>query len=101
MSYNEASFTGLEHFLRVEVVRVLLGVEGFGFLAEVHAFLELMLHDIHLGDYSLDSHKLIGQLAAESARSHEVGAQIALEADSIVFDFALVARFGFSEDTSF
>jgi hypothetical protein len=40
----------------------------------VHALLQLMLHDVHLGDDALDAHKLVGQLAAQTPGSNKIGA---------------------------
>ena len=89
MSFYESGFVGFKIFLGIHVVRVLFHFEGFGFLAEVYTFLEVVFDNVHLGDDSLDADKLVGHFAAQSAGSDEVGSKIAFETDLVVVDFAV------------
>ena len=101
VGFYEAGFIGFEILLWVHVVRVLLDLVGLGLLAEVDTLLQVVLHDVHLGDDALDAHQLVGHLAAQSSRGHEVGSEVPLEIDSVVFDLAIELGSLVSEESPF
>ena len=101
MSFDEAGFAGFELLLRVEVIRVLLDFIRLCLIAEMNAFLQLMLHDVHLGNNTLNADKFVGQFASQPSRSHEIGTEIAFETDAVVLQLALEARFLLPHDTPF
>ena len=92
MSSDESGFVGLKLFFRVHVVRVLFHLMSFSFLTEVNALLEVVLHDVHLGDDSLNTNELIGHFATEPSRSDKIGAQVALKTDLVMLHFPVKAR---------
>lgn len=101
MSYDKAGLGRFKFLFGVEVVGVFLGVERLSFLAEMHTLLQLMLHDVHLGDDTLDAHELVGQFAAQPPGSHKIGAQVALETDAVVLQLTLEARLLLAVDAPF
>ena len=92
MSFYESGFVGFKIFLGVHVVRILFHFEGFGFLAEVYTFLEVVFDNVHLGDDSLDADKLVGHFATQSPGGDEVGSKITFKTDLVVVDLAIEFR---------
>lgn len=89
MSFYESGFVGFKIFLGVHVVRVLFHFQGFGFLAEMYTFLEVVLDNVHLGDNSLDADKLVGHFAAQPSGGDEVGSKITFKTDLVVVYLAV------------
>ena len=56
MSFDETSFVGLEIFLGIQVVRILLYLVSLGLIAVVNAFLEVVLDDVHFSYDALNTH---------------------------------------------
>jgi hypothetical protein len=101
VGFDEAGFVGFEVFFWVEVVRVFLDLERFCLFAEVDTFLEVVLHDVHFSDDSLQSDQFVGKLAVKAAGGDKVGSEVAIEADLVVFYFGLEAGFLLAEEGPF
>lgn len=56
VGFDEPGFAWFEVFLGVEVVGVLLHLVTFGLFAVVDTFFQVVLDDVHFGDYALKSY---------------------------------------------
>jgi hypothetical protein len=74
-------------FLRVERIGVVFVVEAFGGFAEMSALLEVILADVHFGDDSLETDKLVSHSAVESSGGDKVGSEIAFDLDIVPVQF--------------
>lgn len=99
LSAYEAGLIWFKDLLRVKAIRVLFDVVLLRLFAPMHALLELAANDLHLGDDTLYSYQLVRQLAGQTSRSHEVGAQIPHEADLVMLYFGLVPALGIPHHT--
>jgi len=64
MSLDESCLAGLKIFFRVHVVRIFLHLVSFGFFTVVNTFFQIILHDVHLCDDSLDTNQLVCHFTA-------------------------------------
>ena len=89
VSFYKSCLICFKIFLRVHAIRILLHIMSFGLLAKVNALLQVVFHNIHLSDDSLNAYQLISHFATEPSWCDKVSSQIPFKTDLVVLHFAV------------